>query len=147
MDYLSGAIVILSCVLSFEYLQKIFYIRGICEDFKENEIYKEISVYVTIFAFILTFAISIFGYINNCTFLLMKSRISGVQQFITSLFVLLLINILLQDKKLYKLKKKFKYKRYLLTTFSIVGFSVLTTLIITFLNNINIYLKMRQQMF
>jgi hypothetical protein len=135
MGYLSGTIVILGCVLSVNYLQNIFYIRGICEDSKENEIYKEISVYVTIFAFILVFAISIFGYINNCTFLLMKSRISGVQQFISYLFVLLLINILLQDKKLYKLKKKFKYKRYLLTTFSIVSFLVLTTLIITFLNN------------
>ena len=136
MGYLSGASVILSCILSVNYLQNIFYIRGICEDSKENEIYKEISVYVTIFAFILIFSISIFGYINNCTFLLMESRISGVQQFTSSLVILLLINILLQDKKLYKLKKKFKYKRYLLTTFSIVGFSVLTTLIITFFNNI-----------
>lgn len=138
MDYLSGASVILSCILSVEYLHKIFYIRGICEDSKENEMYKEISVYVSIFAFVIIFAISIFGYINNCTFLLMKTRISGIQQFISYLFVLLLINTMLQDKKLHKLKKKFKYKRYLITTFSIVAFLVLTTLIITFFNNMEL---------
>lgn len=132
MNFLSGTIVFFYCFLSVKYLHDITYIRGIIID-KYEKVDKRKTIYTSIVAFICSFTMTIFGYTLNCVFLGMEARISGVQQFLVFIIIISFINLFKSERNVYKLKKKFKYKKYLIQTRFIILISILATLINTFL--------------
>lgn len=132
MNLLSGSIVLLNCILSSKYLFDISYIRGIIID-EEEKLYQKKAINISIVAFLCSFIISIFGYLKNCVFLKMEARVLGVKQFVIFIVIMLLINLFPSEKNIYKLRKKFKYEKYIKTTKLIILTSIVAITINTFL--------------
>lgn len=130
MNYLSGILVFINVILSVGHLNQIFYIKGIRIENGE-EVIKRKAIYGAFFTFLCTFIMSVIGYLINCTFLKFETRVSGVLEFSILIILTVSINIFIKDKKGYKLKKEFKYEKYLVRVKYIIIFSILSTLINT----------------
>lgn len=130
MNYLSGILVFINVILSVRHLNEIFYIKGIRIENGE-EVIKRKAIYGAIFTFSCTFIMSVIGYLINCTFLEFEARVSGVLEFSILIILTISINIFIKDKKGYKLKKAFKYEKYLGKVKYIIIFSILSTFINT----------------
>lgn len=130
MNFLSGAIVFFNSILSVKYLLDISYIRGIKIE-KDEKIDKKKIVQTSIIAFVCSFVMTIFGYVKNCVFLEMENRISGALQFLIFIAIIAFINLFKSEKDAYKLKKQFKYEKYLKKTRFIILISILATIINT----------------
>jgi len=132
MNLLSGAIVLINCILSSKYLDDITYIRGIRIE-EHEEVNQKKAVNISIVAFLCSFVIAIFGYLRNCIFLKMEARVSGVIGFVIFIVIMVLINLFTSEKNSYKLRKKFKYEKYIKTTKLIIITSIIAIIINTFL--------------
>ena len=132
MNFLSGTIVLVNCFLSVKYLHDITYLRGIIID-KDEKVDNKKIIITSIVAFICSFVMTIFGYIQNCIFLKIEDRILGVKQFLIFIAIMAIINLFTSEKNIYHLKKKFKYEKYLIQTRIIILISILIILINTFL--------------
>jgi hypothetical protein len=63
----------------------------------------------------------------------MEARVLGVKQFVIFIVIMLLINLFPSEKNIYKLRKKFKYEKYIKTTKLIILTSIVAITINTFL--------------
>jgi len=106
------------------------------DDLKNIVYYKSIMQVVFLFGVINFFLLVIFGYLNNCIFLLWDTRISGVQQFITFIGAISIILFFTMRKEKYENKKiKFNVKRKLVIVLIEIGICLFLTLISAFMVN------------
>lgn len=124
MGYLAGTIEVINCTLSVYYLLNIFLVR---EAIVEKELSKDKLLFASILAFIFTTGLSIFGCIYNCTFINTGSRILGVKLYLSFIVIVLLINIFISKKDLYKRKKKINCEYYILINSVIIDFLAIAT--------------------
>jgi hypothetical protein len=106
------------------------------DDLKNVIYYKNIMQAVFLFGVISFFSLGIFGYFNNCIFLLWNTRVLGVQQFITFVAVISAsLFFTLRKEKYENNKMKFNVEKKLVIVLMEIGVCLILTLISAFMVN------------